>query len=224
MSPVRTMLATSKTAIVTATIAAVRRRRLITGDDDQDGTGLDLRACGRAHLRDPPPGWREQLVLHLHRLERREPSASVDVVALIHVHGLEQAGHGCAQLDATGASTDRAAAGAEGTLVDDRGANIVTVEIEAEGVVRDQGDLVAFAFERDRPLPTAHRLAYIGRDDAVSDREAAVLADLHADATIVEGHLVSHQRSASSRAARAHGGSDACTARRSPRERIARTR
>jgi len=26
------------------------------------------------------------------------PSASVDVVALIHVHGLEQAGHGCAQM------------------------------------------------------------------------------------------------------------------------------
>src|SRR5439155_19132072 len=222
MSPVSTMLATTRSAMVPATMPT-RRRRLVNRDHDKNGAGLNLRARSRTHLRDSPGGGRQQLVLHLHRFERGERSIGVDAVALFHMHGLEEARHRRTQLDTPRPQSDRTAVRAQGALVDDGGADIVPIEVETERVVRHHGDLVTGTLERDGPLPSAYGLADIGPDDAVVDRETPVLAELDADATILERDLVTHQRSASSRPARAHAGSATATARRSPSERVART-
>src|SRR2546422_2173476 len=221
MSPVSTRLATTSTAIVAATTPALRR--LVTRDHDEDGPSLDFRARRRAHLRDATRGGREQLVLHLHRLECGEGRVDVDPITLLDVHGLQETRHRSAQLDPVPSCSDRPATGAECAFVDDNSANIMAVDIEAEWVVRHHRDLVALALEHDRPLAPANGLAHVRRDDAVFDRESAVFTELHADATIVERDLVTHQRSASSRPARAHGPSAGVTARRSFPDRSART-
>src|SRR2546428_652723 len=221
MSPVSTRLATTSRAMVAATTPALRR--LVTRDHDEDGPRLDFRARRRAHLRDATRGGREQLVLHLHRLECGEGRVDVDPITLLDVHGLQETRHRSAQLDPVPSCSDRPATGAECAFVDDNSANIMAVDIEAEWVVRHHRDLVALALEHDRPLAPANGLAHFRRDDAVFDRESAVFTELHADATSVERDLVTHQRSASSRPARAHGPSADVTARRSVRDRSART-
>src|SRR5438874_4225432 len=127
------------------------------------------------------------------------------------------------QLDSARAHSRGAAIRTERSFVDHGRAHIVTIDVESQGVVRYHGDLVAFALERDRPLAPTHRLAHIGGDGPVIHREAAVVPELHADAAIVERYLVTHQRRASSRAARAQGGSAGGRACRSPRARVART-
>src|SRR5882672_443121 len=222
MSPVTTMLATRSKTMLAATTPALRRR-LVTCDHDEDRAGFDLLPDGRAHLRDAPGRRCEQLVLHLHRFERGERGVGVDTIALFHMHGLEQTRHRRAELDSAGPQSHGLAARAKGALVDDGRAEVVAIEIEAERIVCHHRDLVAFAFNRDRPLPSPNGLADVRSDNAIIDRETAVLAELDAEATVLERDLVAHQRSASSRAARGHAGSDGRIARRSPRERIAKT-
>jgi hypothetical protein len=58
--------------------------------------------------------------------------------------------------------------------------------------VRDDGDLVALALERDRPLASAYGLSDIRGQGAVVERGAAVFAELDADTSIVERDLVAH--------------------------------
>src|SRR5213593_3418941 len=158
MSPASTMLATTSGAMIAATMPAVRRR-LVTRDHDQNGTGLHFRPRGGAYFRDAAGGRRQELVLHLHGFERRERRVGVDAVALLHVDSFQEARHRRAQLDTTPAQPDGTAAGAEGALVDDGGADVMAIEVEAQRVVRHHGDLVAGALERDRPLPSADGLA-----------------------------------------------------------------
>src|SRR5207302_556774 len=150
MSPVSTRLAITIRAMVAATMPALPRRRLLTPDHDQHGAGLHLRAGGRADLRDATRERREQLVLHLHRLERGEWRVGHNVVALLHVHRLQETGHRRPQLDSAGSRSRGAAICAERPFIDDGRANIVTVDVEAERIVRYHGDLVAFSGERRR--------------------------------------------------------------------------
>src|SRR6266850_928735 len=222
MSPVTTMLATRSKAMLAATTPALRRR-LVTCDHDEDRAGFHLRPRRRAHLRDAPGRRCDQLVLHLHRFERRERCVSFDTIALFHMHGFEQTRHRRAELDSARPQPHGFAARAKGALVDDGRAEVVAIEVEAERIVRHHSDLMAFALDRDRPLPSPHGLADVRSDNAIIDRETAVLAEVDAEVAILKRDLVAHQRSASSRAARAHAGSDAGIARRSPRERIAKT-
>src|SRR6267142_4251978 len=155
MSPVTTMLATRSKTMRAATTPALRRR-LVTCDHDEDRAGFHLRPRGRAHLRDAPGRRCEQLVLHLHRFERRERSVSFDAIALFHVHGLEQTRHRRAELDSAGPQSHGLAARAKSALVDDGRAEVVAIEVEAERIVRHHSDLMALALDRDRPLPSPH--------------------------------------------------------------------
>ena len=139
------------------------------------------------------------------------------------MHRLQQPRHGRPQLDPSAARSRGAAIRAERALVNDRRADIVTVDVETERIVRDHGDFVALALEPDRPLPAAYGLADFGGEGAIIDREPPVLGQLRANKAIVERDFVAHQRSASSRAARAQGGSATASARRSTRARVART-
>src|SRR6266550_2248926 len=222
MSPATTMLATRSTTMLSATTPTLRRR-LVTRDHEEHGPGLHLGTRGRADLGDASGRRREQLVLHLHRLERCERSLGLDAIALFHMHGLQQPWHRRAQLDTAGLRSHGPSARSKGALVDDVRAQVVAIQVEAQRIVRDHGDLVALALDRDRPLPSADGLADVRSDDAIVDGEAAALAQLDADAPVLERDLVAHQRSASSRAARAHAGSDTGSVRRSPSERAART-
>src|SRR5438046_235642 len=72
MSPVSTRLAMTRRAIAAATIPPRPRRLLVTRDHDQNGSRLHFRARSCADFGDATGGWREQLVLHLHRLQRGE--------------------------------------------------------------------------------------------------------------------------------------------------------
>src|SRR5438552_717817 len=221
MSPVSTRLAMTRRAIAAATIPPRPRRLLVTRDHDQNGSRLHFRARSCADFGDATGGWREQLVLHLHRLQRGERRVGGDPIAFLDVHRLQQPRHGRAQLDASAAQSRGTAIRAERALVNHGRADIVAVDVETERIVRDHGDLVALAVERDRPLASAYGLADIGGKGAVVDHEAAVVPDLHGDAAIAERYFVAHQRSASSRAARDHAGSATGATRRSPRERVA---
>src|SRR6266550_1209050 len=82
---------------------------------------------------------------------------------------------------------------------------------------------MALAVERDRPLPPADDLAHVRGDRAVVHQEAALRRDLDARAAVVDRHLVSHQRSVSSRADRAQGWSTGATRWCSERARVANT-
>src|SRR5205807_919984 len=96
------------------------------------------------------------------RLERGEWRVGHNVVALLHVHRLQETGHRRPQLDSAGSRSRGAAICAERPFIDDGRANIVTVDVEAERIVRYHGDLVAFTRERDRPLAPAYGLANTG--------------------------------------------------------------
>ena len=139
------------------------------------------------------------------------------------MHRLQQPRHGRSELDASAACSRGAAIRAERALVNDRRADIVAVDVKTERIVRDHGDLVALSVERDGPLAPAHGLADVGGEGAVIDGEPPVLGQLCAGNAIVERDFVAHQRSASSRAVRAQGGSATVSARRSTRARVART-
>src|SRR5437899_1618051 len=154
-------------------------RPVLLGDKDRDDDpSLEFRARRVVQLRDPPADGREELVLHLHRLERDDRRVALDDVALLYMDRLEQAGHRRAELDATTPRCRGAATRAQGALVDDARQHVVSVHVEPHRVVRDQRDLVTFAVERDRPLPRADDLSYVRGDRAVIDQEAAVLRDL----------------------------------------------
>jgi hypothetical protein len=64
--------------------------------------------------------------------------------------------------------------------------DVVAVDVETERILRDDGDLMALAIQRDRPLSPAHGLADIGSDDAIVEGEAPIFAELDADTAIVE--------------------------------------
>src|SRR6266513_3925626 len=135
MNPVTTMLATRSTATVAATTPALRRR-LVTRDHDQHGARLHLRSRRGAHLRDTTRGRSQELVLHLHRLERGERRIGIDVVAFLYVHGLQQTRHRSTQLDPARAESDGAATRAERALVDHARADITAADVETERLVR----------------------------------------------------------------------------------------
>ena len=139
------------------------------------------------------------------------------------MNGLEEPGHRRADLDTAGAGAGGAAPCTRGSFIDDRDADLGPVHVDAHGIVAEQGDLVALAIERHGPEPAAHDLADLGGDGAIVDREAAIGRQLDTNETLVERDLVAHQRSPSSRAARAQAVSVGVAARRSVRDRTART-
>ena len=118
---------------------------------------------------------------------------------------LEQAGHRRAELDAATPRCCGAATRAHSALVYDARQHVVPVHVEPHWLMRDQRDLVTFAVEPDRPLPSTDSLAHVRSHRAVLDQEAAVRHDLNPHPPVVEQHLVTHQRSASSRADLAQG-------------------
>src|SRR5216683_4111754 len=103
MSPVSTKLAIRSSAMVAATMPTRPRRPLVTRDHDQNGAGVHLRTSRSADLGDTTRGRSEQLILHLHGLERRERSLGGDMVAFLHVYRLQKTGHRRPKLDPAGA-------------------------------------------------------------------------------------------------------------------------
>src|SRR5438105_1007062 len=220
MSPVRIRLVTRRTATMMPPVAARRRRlgeraadramlaMLVARDDQEQRAAFYFCARAGRDPRDPTGTRRAQLVLHLHRLERRNRSVGLDEITLFHVEGLQQPWHGRSQLGTPAGDAAGGAAGTQRAFVDDRRLKIDAVHIEPQRVVRHDGDLVARALDGDRPLAGAYHLANIGRHGPVVERETPVRREVDLEATIAKRHDVSHQRRASSRPARAHAESN----------------